>query len=156
MVIKTPQGKQSLNLCYNILMSVILKFFDKLEDRVRGNLSRVPVIYAIIGGVAIVLFWRGIWGMVDIFEHRYGGVWFIIFNPFSYLIVSTIALLVTGLFVSFFIGDRILLSGLKHEKKVEEKTEAEVRQEEEQILVLSAKLDRLVKEVEEIKNLIKK
>ena len=37
--------------------------------------------------------------------------------------VSFVILLVSGLFVSFFIGDRIILSGLKKEKKMEEKNQ---------------------------------
>ena len=45
------------------------------------------------------------------------------------LIVSTIVLLLTGLFTSFFVGDTILISGLKKEKKLIEKTEDEVDRE---------------------------
>ncbi len=44
--------------------------------------------------------------------------------------VASVAVLgISGLFVSFFIGDTILISGIKREKKVIEKTEEEVRQE---------------------------
>ena len=42
-------------------------------------------------------------------------------------------MLLIGLFVSFFIGDTILISGLKQEKKLTEKTEKEVAEEEVQI-----------------------
>jgi hypothetical protein len=37
----------------------ILAFFDKLEDKTRAKLSRVPLLYAFLGGIGIVLFWRG-------------------------------------------------------------------------------------------------
>lgn len=94
----------------------IIKFFDKLEDKVRGKLSHWPIIYALIGGVGIVLFWRGVWHIADDFSL---GSW-------ESLIISLIMLLLTGLFVSFFIGHYIIFSGLKQEKKIEEKEEAEL------------------------------
>ena len=62
------------------------------------------------------------------------------------------AFLLTGLFVSFFIGDRIILSGLTHEKKMEEKTESEVRAEGALLLDMHGKLTRLEKEIAEIKD----
>ncbi len=136
-------------------MTKLLKFFDKLEDRVREHLSTTPILYAVIGGVAVVLFWRGVWHTADIFESQ-GGWQAVVFSPGVSLIISVLLLLVTGLFVSFFIGDRIILSGLKHEKKVEEKTEAEVREEEAIIVSVNAKLNRLQKELEEIKSIVKK
>ncbi len=136
-------------------MANVPKFFDKLEDRTREHLSRVPIVYAVIGGVAIVLFWRGVRGLADSLEFP-GGFWAFIFNPFVSLILSIILLLGTGLFVSFFIGDRIILSGLKLEKKVEEKTESEVREEEAMLQTLHSKIDRLSKAFEELKATIKK
>ncbi|MDO8591060.1 MAG: hypothetical protein Q7R65_03740 [bacterium] len=133
-----------------------VKFFDKLEDKTRGRLSRVPITYALIGGIAIVLFWRGIWDLADTLASQGGWLSFV-FHPMISLLLSVIILLGSGLFVSFFIGDRIILSGLKHEKKVEEKTEAEVREEEAMLTALHTKLDHLTREVEELKSsLLKK
>jgi hypothetical protein len=43
----------------------IYHYFDKLEDRIRGRLSRYPIFYSLIGGTAIVLFWRGVWITAD-------------------------------------------------------------------------------------------
>jgi len=106
-----------------------INFFDKFEDHVREHLSRHPVIYTIIGGVAIVLFWRGVWNTADILQDK-GGWWGVLFYEPVSLVITTIILLATGLFVSYFIGDTILMSGLKHEKKVTDKTEKEVEDEE--------------------------
>ena len=136
-------------------MARIIKFFDKLEDRTRGRLSRVPIFYAIVGGITIVIFWRGVWEIAD-YLYTLGGFWTWLFDPFVSVAFSILILLVTGLFVSFFIGDRIIMSGLKHEKKVEEKTESEVREEEAMLTVLQGKLDMLGRELSEIKSLIKK
>ncbi len=121
----------------------IFKIFDKSEDKVRSFLSRKPILYATIGGIFIVLFWRGIWLTADMFPFMNG--------PFSVLI-SVIVLLITGLFVSFFIGDRLLLSGLKYEKKLAEKTEAEIKTEMDVLNEIKAKIEKIEKDVEIIKN----
>lgn len=102
------------------LIKKVLHFFDKLEDHVRGTLSRYPLVYSIIGGVAIVLFWRGVWHTADNFSFLTG--------PVS-IAISVIILLITGLFASFFVGDQIIISGLKKDKKVIDKTESEVQTE---------------------------
>jgi len=118
-----------------------IKFFDKLEDRVRGKLSRQPIVYTLIGGVAIVLFWRGVWLTADMFPFMTG--------PIS-ILISVLTLLVTGLFVSFFISDRIILSGLKREKKLVEKTEEEVHQEKNILLDIESKVDTLQASVNQL------
>jgi hypothetical protein len=45
-------------------------FFDKFEDHIRTHLSRYPIVYTIIGGIAIVLFWRGVWHTADILHPK--------------------------------------------------------------------------------------
>ncbi|MDD5547635.1 MAG: hypothetical protein PHN74_01900 [Candidatus Pacebacteria bacterium] len=121
----------------------INKFFDKLEDKIRASLSRYPILYAIIGGVGIVLFWRGIWHTADLYPFMTG--------PVS-IVISMIILLATGLFVSFFIGDRIYLSGLKQEKKLFEKTEKEI----EEIEAIEKEHSGLDKSMNEIKTKLEK
>lgn len=127
-----------------------IKFFDKLEDKARGVLSRAPIVYGIIGGTAIVIFWRGVWHTADMLEQS-GGIFAVLFGAPVSMVLSAIALLLTGLFVSFFIGDRIILSGLTHEKKLEEKTENEVRAEGTLLVDMSRKLDRIEKEIVQLK-----
>ncbi len=102
------------------MINQIICFFDKLEDRIRISLSHRPIPYAFIGGIGVILFWRGVWETADLFP------WFT--APLS-IVVGLIILLLTGLLVSFFIGDSIILSGFKREKKLAEKTESEVRSE---------------------------
>lgn len=95
----------------------LISFFDKLEDKVRGKLSHHPIAYSLVGAVGIILVWKGIWETAEVFPVLHG--------PGS-LLLGVFILLSTGLLVSFFIGDTIIISGLKREKKLAEKTEADI------------------------------
>ncbi|HPW34486.1 MAG TPA: hypothetical protein PK367_01855 [Candidatus Paceibacterota bacterium] len=112
----------------------IIHFLDKLEDRIRHSLSKHPVVYAFIGGFAIVLFWRGVWMFADLFDFMTAGV---------SILISVIIMLLTGTFVSFFIGEEIIMSGLREEKRIDQKTEDDIRKEE-------ARLAQIIKEIEEM------
>ncbi|MBI2068842.1 MAG: hypothetical protein HYT67_01930 [Candidatus Yanofskybacteria bacterium] len=119
----------------------IIKFFDRLEDRVRFTLSKHPLVYTFIGGVAVVLFWRGVWNTADMIPWLTG--------PVS-LLISTGVLLMIGLFVSFFIGDQQILSGLRKEKKLIEKTKEELDAEEISLREMHKEIEALVLKLEEI------
>jgi hypothetical protein len=100
-------------------------------------------VYAIIGGIGIVLFWKGVWETAELFP--------ILFGPPS-ILIGVLILLLTGLLVSFFIGDSIILSGLKKEKKLVEKTEKEVQAEQqtsqeiaEELVAIEERLDSIEK-----------
>ncbi|MFH0806262.1 MAG: hypothetical protein V1885_00860 [Candidatus Brennerbacteria bacterium] len=142
-------------------MTPIIKFFDKLEDKVRGWLSHYPILYGIIGGIGTVLAWRGIWHTTDFISTHYfqngtEGVlgtmnYPVLWDGLASLIIGVAILLATGLFVAGFIGDHILISGLRHEKKVTEKTEEEVEEEAVRLKGLKVQLDRIEKRLEEMK-----
>ncbi len=127
-------------------MKTILNFFDKLEDRIRSAFSAYPIIYAFVGGVAIVLFWKGVWDVAGTIPFLTG--------PVS-IVVSVLALLLMGLFVSFFVGDNIIISGLKKERKVEEKIAAEVKTELEILNNIQNRLGDIEKELKTFKEEIK-
>ncbi len=130
-----------------------IKFFDKLEDKIRTKLSHWPIIYALVGGVGIVLFWRGVWMVADLIN----------LGPIASVLISLIILLMTGLFVSFFIGHYIIFSGLKQEKKIEEKEEAEIeieldlqRAQMKVLMEVKNKIEKIEKEISDIKSKISK
>ena len=137
-------------IVYYYLMRPILTFFDKLEDYIREHLSRYPIPYAIISGITVVLFWRGVWETADMLS-RVNPFLHVLFYPPLQIALSVSGLLLTGLLVSVFIGDRIIISGLKKEKKLEERTEELVEQEEITLTHLRNEIRALRKDIEEMK-----
>lgn len=115
----------------------IYKFFDKLEDRIRGKLTHHPLIYAFLGSIGIVSIWRGIWHIQDSWNISGGASLF-----FGFLIT-----ILTGLFVSFFIGENIIISGLNKEKRIDEKTKEEIQKER-------SALEKVQKDINDIKEYI--
>lgn len=122
-------------------MKRLIHFFDKIEDKVRGRLSHYPIVYAFIAGVGVVLFWRGVWHTADIFPFMTG--------PVS-LLISLAILLLTGLFVSFFVGDSIIIAGIRREKKIIEKTEAEIETEKEELDDIRRMIRKNTESIDEI------
>lgn len=101
----------------------------------------MPIIYSLVGAVGIILLWKGIWETAE---------WFTVLDGPGSIILGTAILLATGLLVSFFIGDTIIISGLKREKKIAEKTERDVKTEEDVLVDVERKLAELERQVGEI------
>lgn len=133
----------------------VYHYFDKLEDRVRGRLSRYPILYTLIAGTAIVLFWRGVWETADDVAIFIPPQWLWIDGPLS-VVISVFVLLITGLFVSFFVSDQIIVSGLKQEKKMVDRTESEVKEEVAELEDVRHKISDMSKEIDEIHDKITK
>lgn len=121
----------------------VFRFFDVLEDKIRARLSTAPILYALVGGVGVVMFWRGIWHTADAFPFLTG--------PVS-IIVGAVILLLSGIFVSSFVGSKLIISGLSGEKKLTEKTKEEIDQEESQIKAIQSGLLHIEKELSDIKS----
>lgn len=154
-----------------MLFKKIYHFGDKLEDKVRGKLSHYPIIYAFFGGAGVIIFWRGIWRVGDFFSEYFHTKSFTAGpnlvpwwdGPICIVLGITILLLV-GLFVSSFIGNEIIISGMRGEKKLDEKTEDEIRADliadlkmKTEIKKISEKIEVLEKELEEeLKKILKK
>ncbi len=116
------------------ILNVIHKVLDGIEDKARIKLVHHPIVYALIGSVGIVSIWRGIWHISDDW-----GV-----SSWGSLIFGILITVLTGLFVSFFIGENIIISGLNKEKRIDEKTEEEIHKER-------TALDGIKKDIKEIK-----
>lgn len=125
------------------MFKTIYKFFDIFEDKNRMKLSRHPIIYGFLTGVGIVLFWRGVWHTADTL--------FFLENSWISLLVGSSLLLAVGTFVSSFIGNEIIISGIKKQKTAVEK----IVVAEEQDLVHEYEDDaRIMKELREMRSQI--
>jgi hypothetical protein len=100
-----------------------LDFCENTENKIRAFLSRYPIIYAFIGAIGVVLFWRGVWHTADDMS----------MSSSASLLVGMLILLVTGLLVYEFIGNRLIISGLIGEEKITKKEEGEIKEEEKEI-----------------------
>ena len=139
---------------------------DALEDRVRGSLSHYPILYATLGGTGIVIFWRGVWHSMDsLIEHfSMRSTQIIASNSTSLpwwdgpisLLIGTVLLLTVGLFIPSFIGDSIILSGLRREKKLTEKTAEEIGQEIEIGIEMRRQIGRIDTRLERIEARLKR
>lgn len=122
-------------------MKDIFRFLDRMEDKIRQVLSRHPLIYAFIGSIGIVLIWRGVWMVADSFD-----------LPGGYsLLIGVLISVISGLFVSYFVGDRIIISGIRREKRIDEKTEKEIKKEE----IVLEEIKYSIKKIEEKLNNLK-
>lgn len=121
----------------------ICKFFDKLEDKIRKKLSRYPIFYALIGSIGIILLWRGIWMIADDFG----------LNGLISSILGIVILLLIGLFVSFFVGSEIIVSGIKAEKRIDQKTEEEIKKETSSLKYIKEKLNSINKQLNKLTKL---
>ena len=123
-------------------MKNIGNWFDRFEDKIRSILSHYPIVYALIGGIGIVSFWRGVWETSDLL-----GV-----KPMESLIGGILIMLAIGILVTEFLGNRIIISGLRGEKKLEEKTLKEIEDEEMFLANLKKKIDNIEKTLTELNN----
>ena len=104
------------------------RLFGKTEDFTRERLAHHPLWYSFFGGITIVLFWRGVWETADILRTKNDFLNWFFYGP-NQVVFSTLLLLLMGLMVSAFIGEKIIISGLRHEKKVEDRTEEIIEEE---------------------------
>lgn len=122
------------------MIKKIILSFGKLENKTRRVLSKYPILYALIGGVGVVLFWRGVWHIAD--DMNVGSV--------LSLIIGFVILLLTGILVSEFIGKQLIITGLVGEKKITEKEEQEIETEEGQLRNLQKTLNKLEEKLDHI------
>lgn len=117
-----------------MLFKKIYQLGDRLEDKMRGRLSHYPITYAFVGGAGVIIFWRGIWHSVDFLMGyiKFPGKadWTALpwWDGLFSIALGMVLLLLVGLFVSSFIGNEIIISGLKGEKKAVERAEAEIEE----------------------------
>ena len=147
------------------MLKKIHQFSHKLRDNVRIYLSHRPVLYAFIGGTGVIIFWRGVWHTVDYLMEYFTIGDKVSTTSFSALpwwdgplsIAFGVALLVsTGLFVVSFIGTETIISGLRGEKQLSEKTEEEVKMEMKESVRIKKEIHEMDDRVKHIENILEK
>lgn len=138
-----------------------MNLFKKTQHKIQNYLSHYPKWYALIVGVGIVLFWRGVWHSADQIHTLItsfssessmslsSSPWWD--GPLSFL-VGCFLLFFTRAFTSSFIGSELILSGLRGEKKLSERTESDLKDEvmaigdiKDELAIISQKLEILEK-----------
>ena len=110
----------------------------RMEQKMVVYLSHRPKLYALVVGMGMILFWRGVWHSVDQVHELFSlgliatsidlvtSPWWD--GPLS-LVVGIVILYFTGALTSSFIGNELILSGLRGEKRLTEKAEGELQNE---------------------------
>jgi hypothetical protein len=123
-------------------MKQILKAFDLFEDRVRARLSRHPLVYGVVSGIGIVMFYRGLWMVLDNYAF---------FTGPTTLLIATVILFSSGVFVSQFVSNHIILSGIKREKKMVEKVGEQIKTETDTHKEIIERLEKIESSIKELK-----
>ena len=127
-------------------------------------LSHHSYLYATIAGIGIVLFWRGVWHSVDtvhlyITHYRSAGSMSVIDSPWWVgplsFVVGCLVLYLTRAFVSSFIGNELILSGLRAEKRMTKETEDDVKTEVSKITDIKHTLSAISHKLEELETQVK-
>ena len=125
--------------------------FDKLEDLVRAWFRRRPVLYALVGGVGVILFWRGVWLSADAISttFRAGFLGYELLDGMTSLVIGFVLLASTGLFVPDFLSTEVMRD-IKKEEKLTEKVEKEVETEESIINKIHDEVHSISRELKKI------
>ena len=140
-----------------------MSFLRKAEASLRAKLRKYPPLYALVGGVGIVLFWRGVWYGADYLYAFFapasaaaGGIslgWPNIVDGGISFLAGSVLLLSTGLFVSELAGSETVLREEKKEEQVvmqEAKEVKEVEQKSSELLSVEAEIRHIEDELKEI------
>lgn len=122
-------------------MRSITKTLLSVENRARRYFQRFPFIQALLAGIGVIIFWRGIWEWLDL-----SGV-----TPLLSVIIGALILGSVGVFVQTFIGNTIIIREVKQEEKIEQEAMKKIAGEESRETVtlssLAAKIDALAEKI---------
>ena len=141
-----------------------MRFLRTFEAKLRGMLGRHRILYAFVAGVGIVLFWRGVWYLADffsIFVLSFNGQtvtidWAAGIDGLISVLFSSFLLISTGLFVSELMSGSILMTDIKKEEKVVEKTEQTVVEESAELPSLEKEIQHIAAEVQDLEKRVHK
>lgn len=129
-------------------------YMKKLLARLHIYLSHHTFLYALITGIGVVLFWRGVWHSVDLIHIYFQGPLDLDMHPWwdgpLSFIVGCLVLYISRAFVSSFIGNELILTGLRTEKKLAQKTESDLKVEVTAISDIKEEINAIAQKLEDL------
>lgn len=127
-------------------------------------LRRHPLIYAFVGGVGVVLFWRGVWHFTDFLalilfpssDQVTTIDWTTGIDSSLSLVIGTLLLLLTGLFVSEFLTGQVLMTDIKEEERLVKTTEKDIAKESSEFSPIEKDLQHIEEEIKNLENQVRK
>jgi hypothetical protein len=123
-------------------MKYFTNIFLRIEERARTYFERFPFAHAFLGGIGVVLFWRGVWELADRIN----------IDPVTSVVGGSLLLGAIGLFLHTFVGNAIIIKNVEKDKQITKKAEHEiavveqdVKKEEITLVQLADKIDKLEK-----------
>ena len=92
-------------------MKPITKMLLDIEERARRYFEKIPFVQAFLAGVGVIIFWRGIWELLDTVK----------VSPLTSIILGSLILGGVGAFIQTFIGNTIIIKEVKQEENKEKK-----------------------------------
>jgi hypothetical protein len=141
-----------------------MQFLKSLAKKLRAMLRRHPLIYAFVGGVGVVLFWRGVWHFTDFLalilfpssDQVTTIDWTTGIDSSLSLVIGTLLLLLTGLFVSEFLTGQVLMTDIKEEERLVKTTEKDIAKESSEFSPIEKDLQHIEEEIKNLENQVRK
>jgi hypothetical protein len=126
-------------------MKYVTNIFLRIEERARTYFERVPFLHAFLGGVGVVLFWRGIWELADRIQ----------IDPIVSIVVGSLLLGAIGLFLHTFVGNAIIIKNVEKDKRMTTRAEHEIAAVEKDIKQEGATIDQLSAKIDQLEQVVR-
>jgi hypothetical protein len=126
-------------------MKYVTNIFLRIEERARTYFERVPFLHAFLGGVGVVLFWRGVWEVADRIQ----------IDPIVSIVVGSLLLGAIGLFLHTFVGNAIIIKNVEKDKRMTTRAEHEIAAVEKDIKQEGATIDQLSAKIDQLEQVVR-
>ena len=120
-------------------MKDVTKQLLGIEESARKYFEQFPFVQALLAGVGVIIFWRGIWEWLDISQ----------VSPFTSIVLGALILGGVGVFMQTFIGNTIIIREVQQEEKLEKHVQGHIHDDQVTLESVSKKIDELARKIEE-------
>lgn len=125
-------------------MRYVTNIFLRIEERARTYFERFPFAHAFLGGIGVVLFWRGTWELADRLR----------IDPVTSIVFGSLLLGGIGLFLHTFVGNAIIIKNVEKDKQMTKKAEHEIASVEQTVKTEKVTLAQLAEKIEKLETVI--